>query len=87
MLNVLQDVATGVIVPAKIEQDHLDFAQHLVARHGYRRRLRSLDALQLAVALDLRAQSRVDVFAAADKALIEVARLEGLAVENPEDYS
>ena len=47
--------------------------------------MRTLDATQLAVALDLRGKSELDVFVVADKLLCEVAALEGLVVETPED--
>ena len=43
-----------------------------------------LDALQLAVALELRNQKLVDHFVAADTILCEVAGLEGFSVINPE---
>ena len=84
MGKVFQDVSSSRIVPSRMTQSHLDLAQLLVAKHGYKKRLRSLDAIQLAVALDLRALGKLDVFVAADKALVEVADLEGLTVENPE---
>jgi predicted nucleic acid-binding protein len=45
--------------------------------------LRSLDALQLAVALAVRQQHGLDYFVAADKNLCEVAEAEGLSVINP----
>jgi hypothetical protein len=54
---------------------------------GFSNRLRTLDALQLGVALDLRTQGRLDHFDAADKVLLTVAQLEGLPVSNPEDPS
>jgi len=47
-------------------------------------RLRALDALQLAVAVELRHRSLADFFVAADKVLCEVAGLEGFSVINPE---
>jgi predicted nucleic acid-binding protein len=45
--------------------------------------LRSLDALQLAVALDVRQQHGLDYFVAADKNLCAVAEAEHLSVINP----
>jgi len=42
-----------------------------------------LDALQLAVALDLSGLGLLDYFVVADKVLGEVATLEGLAVLDP----
>jgi hypothetical protein len=46
--------------------------------------LRTLDALQLAVALDLAAQDLVEHFVVADQPLADVASLEGLKIINPE---
>ncbi|MEO8051448.1 MAG: hypothetical protein ABI833_13605 [Acidobacteriota bacterium] len=59
-------------------------AELLVERYAFDFRLRALDALQLAVALELRNQKLVDHFVAADKILCEVAALEGFSVINPE---
>lgn len=55
-----------------------------VERYAFASRLRALDALQLAVALELRKQDLVDHFVAADAILCEVAGLEGFSVINPE---
>jgi hypothetical protein len=59
-------------------------AESLVERYAFELRLRALDALQLAVALELRNQELVDHFVAADRTLCEVAGLEGFWVINPE---
>ena len=53
-------------------------AEHLVEGYAFDLRLRALDALQLAVALELRNQALVDYFVAA------VAGLEAFSVINPE---
>jgi len=45
--------------------------------------LRTLDTLQLAVTVELRKQGMLDQFVVADKALAEVALLEGRLVINP----
>jgi hypothetical protein len=58
--------------------------EHIVVAHGFAHRLRTLDALQLAVALDLRSQGLLEYFVVADQALGEVAAIEGLTVLNPE---
>jgi hypothetical protein len=60
-------------------------AEDLIARHGFVRRLRSLDALQLGVALDLRHQGLGKTIVAADVTLGEVAAREGLLVLNLKD--
>jgi hypothetical protein len=46
--------------------------------------LRTLDALQLAVALDLRSQELLDHFVVADESLATIAAAEGLGVVKPE---
>jgi hypothetical protein len=56
----------------------------LVERYAFASRLRALDALQLAVALELRNQKLVDHFVAADTILCVVAGHEGFSVINPE---
>ena len=63
---------------------HFQEADRLVRKHGPSRRLRTLDALQLAVALDLTKQGVLDHFVCADKGFIPAAVAEGLSVINPE---
>ena len=46
--------------------------------------LRSLDALQLSIAIELRRAGLVAVFVAADQKLCRLAALEGFDVTNPE---
>lgn len=48
------------------------------------RQLRTLDAIQLAVALRLHQTAPVDQFVCADQRLCDIALLEGLSVFNPE---
>ena len=59
-------------------------AERLLRKHAPSRSLRTLDALQLAVALDLRRRRILDYFVCADKNLCAVVGLEGLSVINPE---
>jgi hypothetical protein len=59
-------------------------AERLIEKYAFDLRLRALDALQVAVALSLKNQTRVDGFVAADKVLCEVAGLEGFSIVNPE---
>ena len=56
----------------------------VMQQHGLTHGLHTLDALQLAVALDLRARGMLDQFVTADRVLLVVAALEGLAVFDPE---
>jgi hypothetical protein len=78
------DVASGVVQPYTVADDHFDAAERLIGRFAFSLRLRSLDALQLAVALAPKEQGLVDQFVAADKALLDVAALAAFSVVNPE---
>lgn len=63
---------------------HLQRAARLLSNHGLTHSLRTLDALQLTVALDLSRLAPLDAFVCADANLCHVARLEGLSIINPE---
>jgi predicted nucleic acid-binding protein len=63
---------------------HFEAAERLIRRLAPSHNLRTLDALQLAVALDLRSQGLVGQFLCADQSLCSLATGEGLAVINPE---
>jgi hypothetical protein len=63
---------------------HYDRARDLIVSHGLHRQIRTLDALQLSVALQLHQVAPIDQFVCADQQLCEIARLEGLAIVNPE---
>jgi uncharacterized protein len=79
------DIAAGTIDVFAISVFDYRRAEDLIARHGFGYRLRSLDALQLGVALDLRDQGIAETIVAADVTLGEVAASEGLLVVNPKD--
>ncbi len=85
MDKVFNDIGNGLFLAVKLDGSDLDDARALVEKYGYNRRMRTLDALQLAVALDLRRRNLLDIFVVADKLLAEIAALEGLLVKNPED--
>jgi len=70
-----------------IAESEFTMTEWLVKRYAFDLRLRALDALHLAVALELRQRKLADYFVAADKVLCEVAALEGFAVVNPEHAS
>jgi hypothetical protein len=63
---------------------HFQEADRLLQQHGLVHGLRTLDALQLAVALDLQRRGLLGELVTADRVLLVVAPLEGLAVSNPE---
>ncbi len=84
MDQVFLDVFRGLVRVVKLDDDHLTEARVLVRKYGYSRRMKTLDAMQLALALDLNRTGELDVFIAADKLLADIATAEGLMVENPE---
>jgi len=68
------DVAQGRLrVGPPIDERHYRKARGLLARYGVERGLRTLDAIQLAVALELHGGGVVSVFVAADHRLCRVA--------------
>jgi predicted nucleic acid-binding protein len=80
-LRFLQDVATGALNVIAVRDLHYSAAERLIVKYGNAKRLRTLDALQLAVALESR--RGLDALVAADKTLVEIASVEGIAVVDP----
>ncbi|HUY31587.1 MAG TPA: type II toxin-antitoxin system VapC family toxin [Pirellulales bacterium] len=78
------ELTNRVFQAVRMSGFHFQEAQRLVRKHGPAHRLRTLDALQLAVALDLRAHGAINQFICADKGLLAVAAVEGLVVVDPE---
>jgi len=78
------DVKAKRFEVVRVLVSHFQTAEHLVRRLGLAANLRTLDALQLAVALGLSKPGRPVQFVCADKALCTVASSEGLTVVNPE---
>jgi predicted nucleic acid-binding protein len=82
--RLLLDVADSALEVYKVTEEHFSMAERLVARHSFSSRLRTLDAIQLAVALDLAEQQLSDQFVVADRVLAEMAAIESLQILNPE---
>ncbi len=82
--RLLADIATGLWQVVHVVNADYDQARQLLARHGLSRAIRTLDALQLAVALRLRVSQPVDALVCADARLCDLAALEGVTVINPE---
>jgi predicted nucleic acid-binding protein len=80
----LADVAAGLWQVVPVTPAHFQDAQQLLVRHGLGHNLRTLDALQLAVALGLNASGPLDAMVCADANLCLIAAAEGLTVVNPE---
>src|SRR5438445_9734952 len=76
--RLLTDLTHRLVQAIRMTGSHYDEAQRLVRQYGPSRRLRTLDALQLAVALDLRTKGALDQFICEDKVLLGIAASEGL---------
>lgn len=79
----LADIHQRKLVVVRLVRRHFDRAEALIVKHGRSGPLRTLDALHLAVALDLRDMQLIDRFVCADSALLRFAESEGLAIINP----
>ena len=79
------DIARHLLLVAPpVHTRHFHSAQQLLRRYGVAEGLRTLDALQLAIALDLRQVGQVDVLVAADQRLCRVSAMAGCSAVNPE---
>lgn len=58
--RLMLDIAAGTLETYRITPNHFREAERLIGRYGYSQRLRTLDALQLAVALELKTLDLVD---------------------------
>ena len=85
--NIQKQIATDFSARrfpvVRMLQGHFYEAERLIRTHAPTKALRTLDALQLAVALDLHRQGKLDYFVCADGALCTVAQDEGLSVIKP----
>jgi hypothetical protein len=79
-----KDIVVGKLEVFPVGESEYTTTELLVQRYAFNLRLRALDALQLAVALELRNRNLMDRFVAADAILCQVAALEGFSVINPE---
>jgi uncharacterized protein len=82
-LRFLADVRRRVVRPIRIVNLHYHMAGDLIGKHAMSRPLRTLDAIQLAVALHFHRSFPIDHFVCADQRLCDVATIEGLNVINP----
>jgi predicted nucleic acid-binding protein len=79
----LGDISQKNLKVVRILVAHFRTAERLIDRHGRSKRIRTLDALQLSIALEMHQQGGVATFVCADAPLCEIAALEGLATLNP----
>ena len=78
------DLGRRRLLVAVVADEHFRAARRLLFNYGVIEALRTLDALQLSVALGLKRAGLATVFVAADQKLCRVAAREGFAVTNPE---
>ena len=78
------DVAVRRLQVIRLTAAHFQSAERLIRRIGPTKNLRTLDALQLAMAISLNEPGRPIEFICADHALCILAIAEGLSVVNPE---
>ena len=78
------DVAARRWRVIRLTAAHFQSAERLIRRIGLTKNLRTLDALQLAVAINLNEPGQPIEFVCADHALCALAIAEGLSVVNPE---
>jgi predicted nucleic acid-binding protein len=77
------DLAAGRFKVVLMSGRYFRSADRLIRTHAVTRALRTLDALQLAVALELHRRGAVSALVASDRNLCEVAAAEGMQVVNP----
>jgi predicted nucleic acid-binding protein len=80
--RLLRDIAQGQFQYVRVTEPHYREAERLIVAYR-RRRFRTLDAVQLAVALDLSRRGMTEYFVCADIRLCETAAEEGLMIVNP----
>lgn len=81
----LSDVGGGRPKLVRLLVRHFKEADRLIGQHGLTRHIRTLDALQLAVALELKHSGLIDQLVSSDKQLLSVAAAEGIPVFDPEN--
>jgi uncharacterized protein len=81
--QVHRDVRRRTIRVVRMALRQFQLADDLLRRYATTQRLRTLDALQLAVAIDLKSRGVTASFICADDVLCALAKNEGLTVLNP----
>jgi hypothetical protein len=78
-----EDVVSRKFLVFAVNEREFALAERLIEKYAFDKPLRTLDSVQLAVALGLKRQGPIDRFVAADAALCGVAALEELSVLDP----
>lgn len=79
-----EDIISGKFEVFAVREPEFALAERLLEQYAFDFRLRTLDAIQIAVAIGLRRQEAVGHFVASDQVLCDVAAREGFSVLNPE---
>lgn len=82
--ELVRDMDEGRFAVVELTSHVQTLAINLLKKHAPTRALRTLDALQLAVAMDLKEHGRLGTFVVADETLADVATQEGITAVNPE---
>jgi uncharacterized protein len=82
-IRFLADISAAAIDVLALSPSHYDGAERLIGAYGASQGLRTLDALQLSVAVGL-PPGTVDYVVSSDRRFCAVAQAEKLAVINPE---
>jgi hypothetical protein len=77
------DLSAGRLKVVLVSGRYFRSADRLIRTHAVSRALRTLDALQLVVALELYRRGAATALLASDRNLCDVAAVEGLQVVNP----
>jgi predicted nucleic acid-binding protein len=81
--HIASDFSARRFPVVRMLQTHFQEAERLIRKHAPTKSFRTLDSLQLAVALNISRQGKLDFFVCADIRLCAVAQDEGLSVINP----
>lgn len=74
-----------IVTGPAIEDKHLNIARQLLADFGVLNGLRTLDAIQLASALDLKRIGEIQILVASNRRLCQASKLAGCEALNPEE--
>jgi hypothetical protein len=78
------DLSSRRLQVMKVFPSHLREAERLLKKHAPTKSFRTLDAIQLTFALELKRKTSLDYFVCADDRFCVIAQDEGLSVINPE---
>jgi predicted nucleic acid-binding protein len=81
--QLFNEIGKQQVEVVRVLSKHYRAAQQLLLKHAVAKRLRTADAIQLAIAIEISQSRNVEFFVCADRVLCDVARSEGLATIDP----